>query len=285
MPTYSKKQKEEYKSKKQQESQELLEQAVDNLMSTEGFRKYLVSRARFHKYSFNNTILIAMQRPDATMVMGRGGKDGKTGWKSLSRTVKADDNAPITIFAPVPVYERDEKKNIVMENGKKKVRFVWFKTVPVFDIEQTEGEPLPEPPKTYGISGDTAEEYLYRLVRFAKAIGQPVTFVDAAQAKGLAIDKSLPINAQVHIITRELAGKVDTDLTDYGKPERDAIREAATFLACRQMGLDTSGVAVPTLATLSGLVGETPKHKVNLVRDFAAKVDEIANVITEGVLL
>jgi hypothetical protein len=285
---YSKAQKEQYKQEKQREQAELLARAVDNLMSSEGFRKYLDSRARFHKYSFFNTILIAMQRPDATMVTGKGGKKGTSGWKALGRAVKEDEK-PIKILAPNFVYERDAKTgDVIKQNGKPVIRFVWYKVVDVYDYAQTEGDPLPEPPAEYGIEGDSAEEYLYRLVRFAGDTGLKVDFRATGDAAldgyTILLNGKRPINAQVYDLTSILAEQAEADLSDYGREERAAIREAATYLACRQMGLDTSGVAVPVLAKLSGLQAEKDKERVNLMREFATKVDDIANTITEGVL-
>jgi antirestriction protein ArdC len=277
---YSPEQKKAYAQAKKQEQFELLERAVDALMTSEGWQKYLDSRARFHKYSFNNTILIALQRPDATQVAGR-----KKWEKEFKRTVKTDEKS-IKILAPQIVYEKDEKGNLVYENGEKQVRFVWFKTVEVFDVDQTEGEPLPEP-ELIQLTGDSHEEYLYRLEQYAKGMGYTVSYEDIEKrgymdpiAKKIVIKKSEPINAQVRTLCHEVAHGLGVDYSDYTRAQAEVIVESATYLVCRTIGLDTSGMAVPYIASWQS---EDQKQKMKLMKEFTAKIDEVSDLILEGV--
>ena len=141
-------------NKQQQQLKEItkkLEQGVKELFSSEKYTEYLRVMSQFHNYSFSNTLLIAMQKPDATLVAGYGA------WqKKFERNVKKGEKA-IKIFAPAPrkvEVERDmldpeTQKPVVDENGEVKKETVtvnqpYFKITSVFDVSQTDGKPLPE---------------------------------------------------------------------------------------------------------------------------------------------
>lgn len=120
---------------------EQLEQGLKDLFDSDKFKNYLKTMSKFHNYSFNNTLLIAMQKPDATMVAGY------TAWqKNFKRHVKQGEKG-IKIFAPAP-YKKKEEQEVTDEKGVKKMEEVEvtipaFKVVTVFDASQTDGEPLP----------------------------------------------------------------------------------------------------------------------------------------------
>lgn len=111
------------------------------------YQEFLKTMAKFHNYSFNNTMLIAMQRPDATLVTSY------KNWQSMGRQVMKGEKG-ITIIAPAP-YKKMKEKEVLDENqrpimgtdGKPKTEQVevtvpHFKAVTVFDIAQTSGEPI-----------------------------------------------------------------------------------------------------------------------------------------------
>lgn len=125
-----------------------LETGVENLFTSEKYADYLKTMAKFHRYSFNNTLLIAMQRPDATLVTGYNK------WKSMGRQVKKGEKG-ITIIAPVPMKQKREREVLdkdqmpVMDSDGKpmveevEVTLPRFKATTVFDINQTYGDPIP----------------------------------------------------------------------------------------------------------------------------------------------
>ena len=129
---------------------ERLEQGVKDIFTSEMYTKYLLTMSKFHNYSFNNTLLIAMQRPDATLVAGYNA------WKNkFNRYVKKGEKG-IQIIAPVPVKEREAREKIdkdtgltvLNENGEPEMEVVErviprFRLTTVFDYAQTDGEPLP----------------------------------------------------------------------------------------------------------------------------------------------
>ena len=141
-------------NKQQQQLKEIterLEKGVKELFTSEKYMEYLRVMSQFHHYSFSNTLLIAMQKPDATLVAGYGA------WqKKFERNVMKGEKA-IKIFAPAPrkveveqdMLDPETKEPILDENGEVKketvtVKQSFFKITSVFDVSQTEGKPLPE---------------------------------------------------------------------------------------------------------------------------------------------
>ena len=128
-----------------------IEQGIKELFESDKYRRYLSVMSRFHRYSVNNTMLIYMQRPDATLVAGYNK------WKNqFSRHVKRGEHG-ITIIAPTPYKKKieeqkldpDTKAPMLDADGKvimeeKEIEIPLFRPVKVFDVSQTDGKPLPE---------------------------------------------------------------------------------------------------------------------------------------------
>lgn len=299
--TFTAEEKGAYKEQKQAEQRELLRQAIEKLTSSDGWRDYLDTRAKFWKYSVSNVILIALQAPHATQVMGAGDRKGKTGWKSLDRRVREEEfrtNA-IKILAPQIVYEKDSKGNFIFDDkGKKLVKLVWYKTVDVYDVSQTEGEPLPmitiEP-----ITGESHEEFLYRAEQYIKSLGADVEYGiepfhwvqgNAAGRKLTAsIDATKAINEQTRELIRACAALIGEnhfagmDSEDFPTPqEQEVIIESAAYLTCRNVNLDTEGMAVPFIAKW-GLKDDDPKGALKSLAKFAKVIDDVTFQVTEAI--
>lgn len=128
-----------------------IEQGIKELFESEKYRQYLSVMSRFHRYSVNNTMLIYMQRPDATLVAGYNK------WRDqFERHVKRGEHG-ITIIAPTPYRKKveeqkldpDTKAPMLDADGKvimeeKTIEIPMFKPVKVFDVSQTDGKPLPQ---------------------------------------------------------------------------------------------------------------------------------------------
>ena len=128
-----------------------IEQGIKELFESDKYRRYLSVMSRFHRYSVNNTMLIYMQRPDATLVAGYNK------WKNqFERHVKRGEHG-ITIIAPTPFKKKieeqkldpDTKAPMLDQDGKvimeeREVEIPMFRPVKVFDVSQTDGKPLPE---------------------------------------------------------------------------------------------------------------------------------------------
>jgi hypothetical protein len=126
---------------------------------SDALKRHLEVAARFHKYSFRNQLLIAMQRPDATRVAGFHA------WKSLGRFVKKGEKGLI-IVAPIIGKKRNDATPI--HDAKEEGSGIFgFRGVAVFDLAQTDGQPLPE---LTGIAGDPAGN-LDALKRFTEGQG------------------------------------------------------------------------------------------------------------------
>ena len=140
--------------KREQQMKEIterLEQGVKELFTSEMYTEYLKTMSQFHNYSFNNTLLIAMQKPDATLVAGY------QAWqKKFKRQVKKGEKG-IQIIAPAPIREKEEiekfdpetNEPILRPDGQPETEEVVhiiprFRIATVFDVSQTYGEPLPE---------------------------------------------------------------------------------------------------------------------------------------------
>lgn len=151
-----------------------IEQGIKELFESDKYRRYLSVMSRFHRYSVNNTMLIYMQRPDATLVAGYNK------WKNqFERHVKRGEHG-ITIIAPTPYKKKieeqkldpDTKAPILDAEGKavmeeREVEIPMFRPVKVFDVSQTDGKPLPELASTLSGSVQNYEAFMEALRRSA----------------------------------------------------------------------------------------------------------------------
>ena len=151
-----------------------IEQGIKELFESDKYRRYLSVMSRFHRYSVNNTMLIYMQKPDATLVAGYNK------WKNqFERHVKKGEHG-ITIIAPTPFKKKieeqkldpDTKAPILDAEGKavmeeREVEIPLFRPVKVFDVSQTDGKPLPELASTLSGSVQNYEAFMEALRRSA----------------------------------------------------------------------------------------------------------------------
>ena len=151
-----------------------IEQGIKELFESEKYMRYLSVMSRFHRYSVNNTMLIYMQKPDATLVAGYNK------WKNqFERHVKRGEHG-ITIIAPTPFKKKieeqkldpDTKAPILDAEGKvimeeREVEIPMFRPVKVFDVSQTDGKPLPELASSLSGSVQNYEMFMEALRRSA----------------------------------------------------------------------------------------------------------------------
>ncbi len=151
-----------------------IEQGIKELFESEKYMRYLSVMSRFHRYSVNNTMLIYMQKPDATLVAGYNK------WKNqFERHVKRGEHG-ITIIAPTPFKKKieeqkldpDTKAPMLDQDGKvimeeREVEIPMFRPVKVFDVSQTDGKPLPELASTLSGSVQNYEAFMEALRRSA----------------------------------------------------------------------------------------------------------------------
>lgn len=278
---------------------ERLEQGVKDIFTSEMYTKYLLTMSKFHNYSFNNTLLIAMQRPDATLVAGYNA------WKNkFNRYVKKGEKG-IQIIAPAPVKEREEREKIdkdtgltvLNESGEPEIEVVErviprFRVTTVFDYAQTDGEPLP----TLEVNELTARVKDYTLLK--EAIEQvspvPIRFGEIeGNAKGYYshMDKEICVRADmgesqtIKTMIHEVAHAMlhDSDQMKQRGEEKDQLTketeaESIAFTVCSALGIDTSDYSFPYVASwASGKEMKELKDSMDTIRltaaDFLEKLE------------
>ena len=195
-----------------------IEQGIRELFESDKYRRYLSVMSRFHRYSLNNTMLIYMQKPEATLVAGynkwqdqfeRHVKKGEKGIVIIApspykKTIEAEKLDPAT---RAPMRDRDGK--IIMEETE--IEVPMFRPVKVFDVSQTEGKPLPE--LAAGLSG-SVQDYEIFMEALRRSAPVPIGFENMNPAtdgyfnpkeQRIAIRKGMSqvqtVSAAVHEIT------------------------------------------------------------------------------------
>jgi hypothetical protein len=236
-----------------------LAQATDAARVSEAMLKYLDMAARFHHYSFCNVWLILMTKPDATTV------GGFKKWLSLGRCVcKGEHGIPIL----APIFNK-----IIDEQGKEQDKLVGFKVVYVFDISQTDGEPLPEPPDWK--SPEKNDELQEHLIRFAerkgirvqiKSIGRDIQGVSLGNK--VILDPKAGTKTLIHEIAHELLHHVEGVLTSRVTRELEA--ESVAYVVAKHFGLN--GLSSPNYNALHGATAEMIMDCLERIRNTAAEI-------------
>ena len=274
-----------------------LEEGISNLFNSENYKAWLDTMSRFHTYSLNNTILIAMQRPDASLVAGY------SAWKkNFGRHVKKGEKA-IRIMAPAPyrqlvevdridpdTHEVEKDQNGDPLKDTVEVTRSAFRVVSVFDISQTEGKELlsiaPDE-----LKGDVEEyETFVDALRIVSPV--PISFADiSGGAKGyflpaeqkIVVQKDMSELQTIKTMIHEMAhaklhgwspdGREDT-LT---RSEKEVQAESVAYSVCRHFGLDTSEYSFGYIAGWSsGKEMEELKYSLYTIRD--ASADMISDI-------
>ena len=208
--------------------------------------RYLAMLARFHRYSFGNVLMIVAQRPDSTHVAGFNT------WKSLGRFVKKGEKG-IVILAPMLVRDKAEEPKA----GEERQSVLRFRAVYIFDVTQTEGEPLAEPARVDGDPG----HYLDRLhsVIAERGItldrtGVPAGALGASHGGRISLREGLPAAEEFSVLTHELAHELLHRGEDRpsSKTVRETEAEAVAFVVCQAIGLNTGTAASDYIQLYSG---------------------------------
>ena len=244
-----------------------LESGVEELFTSNRYQEYLKTMAKFHNYSFNNTLLIAMQRPDATLVTSY------KNWQSMGRQVMKGEKG-ITIIAPAP-YKKMKEKEVLDENqrpimgtdGKPKTEQVevtvpHFKAVTVFDIAQTSGDPIqtlaPELLTAAVQDFDSFMQAIQKIspvpIRFDEIDGNANGYYHNAD-KEIVIKKGLSESQTLKTAIHETAhAKLhDREIMESLGVEKDRLTkeveaESVAYCVCSSFGLNTSDYSFPYIA-------------------------------------
>ena len=276
-----------------------LENGIKELFEGDKFQRYLDTMSKFHDYSFNNTMLIALQKPDATLVAGFNS------WKNkFERSVNKGEKG-IKIFAPAPykVMKERTKLNdvtglpILDNNGKPvteevEVKIPAFKVVSVFDISQTSGKELP----TLGV--DELKGNVQNFEKFFEALKNvapvPVIFEDIRNgAKGyfnsekniIAINEGMSetqtVKTAIHEIAHSILHNRNFMVSDLDEPKdrktEEVEAESVAYTVCQHFGIDTSDYSFAYVATW-GSGKELPELKASL-ETIRATANDIINKV------
>jgi antirestriction protein ArdC len=223
-----------------------LREGIVALTSSDQWRRHLDCQSRFHRYSFGNVVLINAQRPDSTRVAGF------RAWRSLDRTVRRGERA-IWILAPMRF-----RKEITDEAASDDRVVRGFKSVPVFDVSQTEGAELPV--VCHKLIDDRPCVWIDRLSGAAGLIGYSVQWTELPD--GLNGDCSFDLRRirvearnssaqQVKTLAHELAhALLHQGQTDRRVAELEA--ESTAYVVCRRLGVDTGLYSFGYVAVWAG---------------------------------
>ena len=278
---------------------ERLEQGVKDIFTSEMYTTYLRTMAKFHNYSFNNTLLIAMQRPDATLVAGFNA------WKNkFNRYVKKGEKG-IQIIAPAPIKEVEEREKIdkdtglavLNENGEpemERVEYVVprFRLTTVFDISQTDGEPIPSlevneltaSVKDYALLTAAIEQVSPVPMRFDEIEGDAKGYYSDADKEiciQVGMGESQTIKTMIHEVAHAMLH--NSDFMKQRGEEKDRLTketeaESIAFTVCSALGIDTSDYSFPYVASwASGKELKELKDSMDTIRltaaDFLEKLE------------
>ena len=225
-------------------AKEIYEKVISNvraIIEKGEYEKYLKFQNQFTKYSFNNTILIFSQFPDATYVAG------KAKWKELGRELIRDAQR-IQITAGMPVQGKRKVKKIV--DGKEveeelTYNYIAYKQVYVYDISETVGEPIPLEVKM--LNSENMGSFFNKLKQFSKfpvyekELEQGVRGYYSPKCKEISIEKRMSIDAKVAVLLHELTHGLYDDF-DY-KADRnlsEVFVESVAYMVADYFGLDNS---------------------------------------------
>ena len=265
----------------------LVQAAVEQLRSSEGWTAWLQVRRRFHAYSLRNQLLIALQCPHATRVAGF------RAWLALGYCVRRGEKA-LRIFAPCPPSKAKlEAWRKAGADPTDKPR-TFFRLAAVFDRSQVDelpppAVPTPLDPPVVDVAGDDFAHALAPLIELADEIGSSVTFEPVPgtahgyytlDTKAIVVDDSLTANQQVKTLVHELAHALLRDQPDDDQPtltyaEEELVVETTAYLACASIGLDTSGYSIGYLASWSH---DTPiatiEHTATLIDRLTSRLED-----------
>jgi N-terminal domain of anti-restriction factor ArdC len=261
---------------------ERLKRAAEELLCSEGWRRWVRVRASFHTYSAGNCMLLALQCHQRGIEPQHVA--GFRAWLNLGRCVRRGETA-LRILAPVAVKQLDRQGEDSDE------RRVFFKTAFVFELSQTEPlpgvEPMPVNAPCEPLTGDSHAHVLAPLEAFAESLGYSVAYEVIPRSAGgwwdlarrrIVVDQQAPGNARVRTLIHECAHALGIDYQRYSRAQAEVIVDTVTFVVSASVGLAVDGEAIPYVA------GWGEHGALEAVTEFAETIDKVARHI-EGALV
>ena len=283
-------------AEKLKEITDRLEQGITELFESERYREYLRVMSKFHNYSINNTLLIAMQKPDASLVAGF------SAWKNNFERNVMKGQKGIKIIAPSPYKIKQEmqkidphtQKPIIGKDGKpvteeKEVTIPAYKVVSVFDVSQTEGKELPDI-AVDELTGDV-DRYKDFFAALEKTSPVPIAFENIEggshgyyhlEDKRIAINEGMSelqtLKTAIHEIAHAKLHDIDLNAPKDEQPRvdrrtREVEAESVAYTVCQHYGLDTSDYSFGYVAGWSsGRELSELKSSLETIRSAAAEI-------------
>lgn len=266
-----------------------LEQGVADVFSSDKYKQFLDTMAKFPRYSVNNTILIMMQKPDAQVCQSF------TGWKEMGRFVKKGEKG-IKILAPAP-YTIQKEQNVLDEKGSPvldhdgeplretvEVKINAFKVVNTFDISQTDGKELP----SIGVNELTGDVERYQMMFEAlrQSCPVPIAFEDIPSgAKGyynklekrIALQEGMSevqtVKTLIHEMAHQKLHDTGNGVESQSRSSKEVEAESVAYTVCQHYGIDTSDYSFSYVAGWSeGKEMKELKASLDTVRRTASEM-------------
>lgn len=296
---------EEQKSNQLQEIMDKLESGVKDFFQSKKYMEYLKIMSKFHNYSLNNTLLICMQKPGATLVAGYNA------WQNVFERQVVKGEKGIKILAPVSYKKeimkdkidpasglpmRDSEGRVIKE--KAEVKYIKFKVVNVFDISQTEGKEIPEMVTTLRGNVEQFQDFLFALeevspvpVGFEKITGKAHGYFHIVENR-IAINQGESQMQTIKTLIHEIAharlhsldGKAsNAEQIQQSRRSKEVEAESVAYVVCQHFGIDTSEYSFGYIAGWSsGKNIEELKESLELIRDTSSKfISEIEEKLQE----
>ena len=219
---------------------------------SDALKNYLAAMGRFHRYSWGNVLLISEQRPNATRVAGYHA------WRDLGRSVKRGEKG-IMIFAPIVVKDQDRSRAQDSAKPNDVSRVSGFRTAYVFDVDQTEGRPLPEFAKTTGDPREFSDKLKAIVAQRGIALEYDPSIAPAqgdSSGGRIRLLPNLSPAEEFSVLTHELAHEMlhhkQDDSARVLMVVRETQAEAVAFVVCRGVGLETNTAAADYIALYNG---------------------------------
>lgn len=224
-----------------------LDAAIRAITTSEQFTDFLTMQGRFHAYSFNNVMMICTAKPDATHVAGF-----KT-WLTLNRCVrKGEKGIPILVPHRARIEDETTGERVSIVRG--------FGVGYVFDVSQTNGDALPEPPRPIAIDAPDAlaVTVVDRISHHLSVIGVSLAYEELRDTQNgywmpgerkIALSTTLPPAMRAKTICHELAHCLCAHSGHDDRRAAEVIAEAAAYVALAQIGIDSEGYSAPYLAS------------------------------------
>jgi len=265
-----------------------LQEGIDSITTGADWKRYLDFQATFPRYSFNNLMLVFVQRPDATLVMGKGdpAKPSKrTTWATLGRTAR-DDAQKIWIWAPYSKKYEDAKGE-----EKSSTRFM---RVPVIDVADTEGDELPDAPVSL-LKGTDAAGLLGPVAEFIRSQGFTVEFVPSIPGSEANGDMN-PTSKVIRVCTggRDERQQAKTAIHEAAhlilhssgkgvsvpRSQKEIEAESVAYIVSAHLGVDTGDYSFGYVASWSDDTGFTAR---TAIKHSGKRIQTAANQILRAV--